>query len=113
MPHDLDQDFGSLTAEGDWNYVFSDHPLSAELAKAEGVFLYDTNGNRYYDASGGPMAINLGHGHPKMKAAITAQMEDYAFCHPMLANRRRADLCAAVASVTPEPIGHPFARYSG
>ena len=84
-----------------WDKAFSYHPLDVEIARAEGVFIYDTNGNRYYDASGGPFAVNLGHADPRMNAAIRDQLDRYAYAHPMLANRRRADLCEALASVTP------------
>ena len=82
--------FAPLEPHGAWEKAFSYHPFNVEIAKAEGAFIYDTEGRRYYDASGGPFAVNLGHGHPKMKAAIIAQLEDYAFAHPTLANRRRA-----------------------
>ncbi len=102
MPQSLEQTFAPLEEEGAWAYAFSYHALNVEVERAEGVFIYDTEGNRYYDISGGPMAVNLGHSHPVMKAAITAQLDKYCFVHPTLANRRRADLCEALASVTPE-----------
>lgn len=93
-----------LEPHGAWEKAFSYHPFNVEIARAEGVFIYDTQGRRYYDASGGPFAVNLGHGDPRMKAAIVAQLDDYAFAHPTLANRRRADLCEALASVTPKGL---------
>jgi putrescine---pyruvate transaminase len=100
--------FAPLEPHGAWEKAFSYHPFNVEIAKAEGAFIYDTEGRRYYDASGGPFAVNLGHGHPKMKAAIIAQLEDYAFAHPTLANRRRADLCEALASVTPGDLNTSY-----
>lgn len=44
------------------------------IAKAEGAYLYDADGNRYIDciASWGPMI--LGHAHPKITAAIQQQV---------------------------------------
>ena len=38
--------------------------MDVEIDHAEGVFIYDKDGNRYYDVSGGPMAVNLPHNHP-------------------------------------------------
>lgn len=102
-----------LKPEGEWRNVFSYHPMEVELARAEGVYLYDDKGNRYIDASGGPMAVNLGHNDPRMKAAIAAQMDDYSYVHPVLANRRRAELCNAVASVTPPPLNATYVVSGG
>jgi adenosylmethionine-8-amino-7-oxononanoate aminotransferase len=97
-----------LESEGPWRNAFSYHPFNVEIERAEGPFIYDTQGRRYYDASGGPFAVNLGHAHPKMNAAIIAQLESYAFAHPTLANRRRADLCTSIASVTPEGLNTSY-----
>lgn len=91
-----------------WDRVFSYHPLDVEIARAEGVFLYDTEGRRYYDATGGPFAVNVGHGHPRMNAAITEQLQKYAYAHPMLANRKRAELCEAIAAVAPEGLNTSY-----
>jgi adenosylmethionine-8-amino-7-oxononanoate aminotransferase len=108
MPQPPDTDYAPLEAEGDWRNAFSHHPFNVEIARAEGVFIYDTLGRRYYDASGGPFAVNLGHGHPRMREAIVAQLDQYAYAHPTLANRRRADLCDAIASVTPPGLNTSY-----
>lgn len=102
MTQSLEQTFVPLKEEGAWSYAFNYHAFDVEVERAEGVFIYDTGGNRYYDISGGPMAVNLGHSHPRLKAAVVEQLDKYCFVHPTLANRRRADLCEAIASVTPE-----------
>ena len=33
------------------------------IATVEGIYLYDTNGKKYLDASSGPVTCNLGHGN--------------------------------------------------
>jgi len=48
------------------------HPLPVVLERGEAVFLYDVDGNRYYDFLSGYSAVNQGHCHPKI---ITALME--------------------------------------
>tara|TARA_R110002051_G_scaffold38497_5_gene81860 strand:+ start:59 stop:1426 length:1368 start_codon:yes stop_codon:yes gene_type:complete len=91
-----------------WDKAFSDHALPVEIARAEGVFIYDTDGRRYYDASGGPFAVNMGHGHPRLTEAIRNQLDAYCYVHPMLANRRRADLCEKVADIAPPGFSATF-----
>ena len=88
-----------LAAEGDWANVFSYHPLDVVLERAEGIYLYGEDGKRYIDASGGPLAVNLGHGDPRMKAAIVEQLDKFAYCHPVLANRQRAELCSRISAI--------------
>ncbi len=51
------------------------HPLPVVLNKGEGVFLYDVDGNRYYDFLSGYSAVNQGHCHPKIVAALTEQAQ--------------------------------------
>jgi len=48
------------------------HPLPVVLERGEAIFLYDVDGNRYYDFLSGYSAVNQGHCHPKI---ITALME--------------------------------------
>jgi adenosylmethionine-8-amino-7-oxononanoate aminotransferase len=43
-----------------------------------GAHVFDTNGKRYLDASGGPAVYCLGHGHPEVTAAIVHQLERIA-----------------------------------
>jgi adenosylmethionine-8-amino-7-oxononanoate transaminase len=43
--------------------------------RAEGVFLFDNNGGRFYDTISSWWCILHGHNHPRIKAAITAQMD--------------------------------------
>jgi ornithine--oxo-acid transaminase len=49
------------------------HPLPVVLNKGEGVFVYDVEGKRYYDFLSGYSAVNQGHCHPKIIAALTEQ----------------------------------------
>jgi adenosylmethionine-8-amino-7-oxononanoate aminotransferase len=71
------------------------------LERAEGIYLYDNDGNRYIDASGGPIAMNIGHGDRRVIEAITRQAEKYAYCHPALSNQPRAEVCARIARLAP------------
>lgn len=53
------------------------HPLAMEIARAEGSYIYDTKGNKYLDFVAGVSACSLGHQHPKVKQAITSQLDKY------------------------------------
>jgi len=48
------------------------HPVFA--ARAENAELWDVEGNRYIDFAGGIAVLNTGHRHPKVMAAVAAQM---------------------------------------
>jgi len=47
----------------------------------DGVYVIDTEGNRYLDASGGAAVSCLGHSHPKVIQAIKVQVDKLAFTH--------------------------------
>src|ERR1044071_4509689 len=49
------------------------HPLPVVLAKGEGVFVWDVEGKKYYDFLSGYSAVNQGHCHPKIVAALVEQ----------------------------------------
>ena len=99
--------------EGMWANVFSYHPFAPILDRAEGIYLYDTEGNRYIDASGGPLAINLGHGDRRVSDAIAKQAEKFAYCHPIFSNAIRAELCEKVARVTPGDLNTTYTVCGG
>jgi adenosylmethionine-8-amino-7-oxononanoate aminotransferase len=98
----------TLDPNGDWKHVFSYHPMDVSISRAEGIYLYDDQGNQYIDASGGPMAVNLPHNHPRMKAAIAAQLEKYTYTHPVLADPLRAEFCRRLAEITPGDLNHIY-----
>jgi len=49
------------------------HPLPVVLEKGEGIFLYDVEGKKYFDFLSGYSAVNQGHCHPKIIAALIEQ----------------------------------------
>ncbi|MEO6722450.1 MAG: ornithine--oxo-acid transaminase [Ferruginibacter sp.] len=51
------------------------HPLPVVLERGEGVFLYDVDGKRYYDFLSGYSAVNQGHCHPRIIAALMEQAQ--------------------------------------
>src|SRR4030081_4169293 len=50
-------------------------PLGVILSRGEGVWLWDTQGNRYLDCLSAYSAVNQGHCHPKILAAMVEQAQ--------------------------------------
>ena len=48
-------------------------PLGVVLTRGEGVWVWDTDGNRYLDCLSAYSAVNQGHCHPKILAAMIEQ----------------------------------------
>lgn len=53
--------------------VLTAHPIVID--KAEGAYLWDTDGRRYLDFVGGIGVLNVGHNHPRVVAAVEAQLK--------------------------------------
>ncbi|MBC8510612.1 MAG: ornithine--oxo-acid transaminase [Cryomorphaceae bacterium] len=51
------------------------HPLPVVLAKGDGVFVWDVEGKKYYDFLSSYSAVNQGHCHPKIVAALKEQAD--------------------------------------
>lgn len=51
------------------------HPLPVVLSKGEGIHVWDTDGNKYYDFLSAYSAVNQGHCHPKIIQALKDQAE--------------------------------------
>jgi adenosylmethionine-8-amino-7-oxononanoate aminotransferase len=45
----------------------------------EGIYLFDQNGKRYIDFSGGPHVVSIGHGNRQVRQAMLGQMEKVSF----------------------------------
>ncbi|MCO5183077.1 MAG: aminotransferase class III-fold pyridoxal phosphate-dependent enzyme [Anaerolineae bacterium] len=55
-----------------------------QVAHGDGIYLYDDDGKRYLDGSGGPLVTNVGHGHPEVVAAIQAQAGAVEYAHAIM-----------------------------
>lgn len=54
------------------------HP---QAVRAEGVTVWDADGRRYIDASGGPVLVNIGHGVTEVAQAVSEQARAVAYVH--------------------------------
>src|SRR5579883_1327703 len=71
------------------------------IARAEGIYMWDSTGKRYIDASSGPVVSNLGHGNKRVLAAMVEQAEKASFAtitaFESEANRRLAELVTGLS----------------
>src|SRR5262245_54215029 len=51
------------------------HPLPVVISRAEGVWVYDPDGNRYMDMLSAYSALNQGHRHPRIIQALKDQAD--------------------------------------
>lgn len=51
------------------------HPLEVVLEKGEGVWVWDSEGNKYLDMLSSYSAVNQGHCHPKIVGAAKKQLD--------------------------------------
>ena len=91
------------------------HPLGMEVARAEGSYIYDTDGKAYLDLIAGVSACPLGHQHPAVKSAIKDQLDKYT--HVMVygeyAQGPAVQLARLLAALLPDPLNTTYLVNSG
>lgn len=55
----------------------SESPLLLEVERAEGVYLFGSDGKRYFDLISGVSVSNIGHCHPHVINAVNEQLQKY------------------------------------
>lgn len=83
------------------------------IERAEGVYLYDYDGRRIIDFSSGLMNVNIGHGNPRIAAAVQGQMEQVAFVTPGCVTAVRGQLGRKLASLMPGDLNKAFFTLCG
>lgn len=77
-----------------------------KIAYGESIYLFDEQGKRYLDGSGGPLVVNVGHGRSEIVAAMTEQAQAAAYVHAiMFTNEATEQLSAELAAIV--PISNP------
>ena len=91
------------------------HPLAMEVAKAEGSYIYDTEGKAHLDFVAGVSACSLGHKHPRVVAAIKEQTDKYL--HVMVygeyVQAPVVTLAKELAQALPDPLDTTYFTNSG
>lgn len=80
----------------------------------KGVYLVDTNGKRYLDASSGAVAANLGHGVAEIADAMAEQAKKAAFVHTLrFETQVQHDLAKEISEIAPETLNHVYFTSGG
>lgn len=75
------------------------------ITKGEGIFLFDDQGNKFIDGSGGPLVVNIGHGVKEVNDAIYRQAEKVSYVHnAVFTTQVQEDLATKVATLAPSKM---------
>ena len=93
----------------------SPHPLTLEVDRAEGIYIYDTDGKAYVDMISGLAVTNVGHRHPRVVAAIREQLDRYMHIIPYgeFVQAPQVKLARKLASLLPEGMSSVYFVNSG
>lgn len=76
------------------------HPLDIVLERGEGVWVYDTDGNRYLDCLSSYSALNQGHRHPRIVDAMKAQLDRLTLTSRAFRNDQLGPFCRELCELT-------------
>jgi 4-aminobutyrate aminotransferase len=79
-------------------------PCLTAVKRAEGIWIEDFDGRRYMDFHGNSVH-HIGYGHPRLKAAITQQMEELSFAPRRFASEVALELAETLAALAPGDLG--------
>ncbi len=94
-----------------WSKQKNLNPIPVE--KAEGIYFWDYDGNRYTDMSSQLVNMNLGFGNKAIGDAIKAQVDQYCFIGPSYGAGSRAELAEKIISLMPDSMGKVFFTNAG
>ena len=83
------------------------------VAKAEGIYFYDIDGNKYYDMSSQLVNLNIGFGNEKVADAIAEQAHKLPFIGPGYAVDVKSELASRIIELAPDNMSKVFFTLSG
>lgn len=102
----------------DRSYVFHSWSMQGNLnpmviAGAKGCELWDYDGNTYLDFSSQLVNVNIGYQHPRVLAAMKAQLEALTTIAPATANLARGEAAKRIVDLAPEGFSKVFFTNAG
>jgi taurine--2-oxoglutarate transaminase len=94
-----------------WKAQGSVDPIMID--RAEGIYMWDTDGKRYLDGCAGLLNINIGHGNRHVLEAMKSQMDKLCYVAPSFGTEPKARLAEMVAEVTPGDLDYVFFTNGG
>ena len=86
--HDVHDKAAELIELEDRYGAHNYHPLDLVVERAEGVWLYDVTGKRFLDCVSAYSAVNQGHCHPRIQAALVDQSKKVTLTSRAMRNDR-------------------------
>lgn len=83
------------------------------IKDAEGIYLYDFDGNRYTDMSSQLVNLNVGHKNRQIINAIKEQAEKYCYLAPSYASEPRSILAKMIIELMPDNMAKVFFTNGG
>lgn len=83
------------------------------MEKAEGIYLWDYDGNRYTDMSSTQVNVNLGYGNEDINNAMKEQINKFAWMGPGYGVESRAKLAKMIVDLMPDNMGKIFFTNGG
>ena len=85
------------------------------ITRAEGIYLWDSEGNRLLDGLAGLWCVNIGYGRRELVEAATRQMEELPYYNTFFqtATPPVIELTECLSEVTPAGLSHVFLANSG
>jgi taurine--2-oxoglutarate transaminase len=79
----------------------------------DGAWFTDGDGNRYLDFASQLVFLNMGHGHPRIVAAIQEQAAKLCTVAPTFANDARGEAARLITELAPDGLDHVFFTNGG
>jgi ornithine--oxo-acid transaminase len=76
------------------------HPLDVVITRAKGVWVWDVEGNKYLDFLAAYSAVNQGHCHPKIVAALKDQADRVTLTSRAFRNDQLGPLCSELSALS-------------
>ena len=83
------------------------------VAKAEGIYFYDFDGDKYTDMSSQLVNLNLGYGNKAIGDAIKEQVDKFCFVGPSYATEAKSTLAEMIINLLPDSFGKVFFTNAG
>jgi taurine--2-oxoglutarate transaminase len=96
-----------------YTWAASDSVDPIPVDRAEGVYFWTPEGKRFLDFNSQLMSVNVGHSHPKIKAAIKKAVDELIYVFPASATEPRARLGKLLSEVVPGNINRFFFALGG
>lgn len=94
-----------------WSKQAAINPLP--IKDAEGIYMYDFDGNRYADMSSQLVNLNVGHKNRQIIEAVKEQAEKYCYMAPSYACEPRSTLAKMIIDLMPDNMAKVFFTNGG